>query len=403
MQITINVNVDDRILRVARGVFSKRTARAGAVVLAILGASLLVFGDAITKPNTFAAGEVVSAAEMNDNFDTVYAKVNTLDASVTSLQTVIGSLNASSSYWAYNAGALSYQGGYVGIGTGSPATALDVAGTVSATGLNVTGAAALGATTATGLTVSGATALGTTTATSVTASGNVTAAAFVGDGSGLTGMPPWTVSGGSMSYTGYVGVGTTTPAASLHIRGWELLKLQSVGWSGDYWRVMHVATDGTADYGLAFQRGTESYMVLGGPQPFVGSYFPKGNIGIGESAQGGFDLWLRDGPGASAQTWNTRSSIRYKEDVRPVDNALDKVMQLQGVEFTWKSTKAHSIGFVAEEAGKVVPELVTYEANGTDAIGMDYSKVTVLLVEALKTQEKRIAELEAKVAELSAR
>jgi hypothetical protein len=54
-----------------------------------------------------------------------------------------------------------------------------------------------------------------------------------------------------------------------------------------------------------------------------------------------------------------------------VDNALDKVMQLRGGEFTWKSIKAH-------------------------AIGMDYAKVTVLLVEALKTQEKKIAELEAR-------
>jgi hypothetical protein len=78
-------------------------------------------------------------------------------------------------------------------------------------------------------------------------------------------------------------------------------------------------------------------------------------------------------------------------------------MQLQGVEFTWISTKAHSIGFIAEEAGKVVPELVTYEENGKNAIGMDYGKVTVLLVEALKTQEKRIAELEAQLAELSKR
>ena len=92
-----------------------------------------------------------------------------------------------------------------------------------------------------------------------------------------------------------------------------------------------------------------------------------------------------------------------KVDIRPVDDALDKVMQLQGVEFTWKSTKAHSIGFIAEEAGKVVPELVTYEEIGTDAIGMDYGKVTALLVEALKTQEKRIAELEAKLAAFEAR
>lgn len=39
---------------------------------------------------------------------------------------------------------------------------------------------------------------------------------------------------------------------------------------------------------------------------------------------------------------------------------------------------------VAEEVGEVVPEIVAYEANGIDANGMDYSKLTPLLVEALK-------------------
>ena len=39
---------------------------------------------------------------------------------------------------------------------------------------------------------------------------------------------------------------------------------------------------------------------------------------------------------------------------------------------------------IAEEVGKVLPEIVVFEENGVDASGMDYSKITPLLVEAIK-------------------
>jgi archaellum component FlaC len=39
---------------------------------------------------------------------------------------------------------------------------------------------------------------------------------------------------------------------------------------------------------------------------------------------------------------------------------------------------------IAEEVGRVLPEIVDYEENGVDAVGMDYSKLTPLLVEAVK-------------------
>ena len=41
--------------------------------------------------------------------------------------------------------------------------------------------------------------------------------------------------------------------------------------------------------------------------------------------------------------------------------------------------------------GAVVPEVVTYEANGKDARGVDYSRLTALLIEAVKEQQKEIA------------
>jgi hypothetical protein len=48
---------------------------------------------------------------------------------------------------------------------------------------------------------------------------------------------------------------------------------------------------------------------------------------------------------------------------------------------------------IAEEVGRVLPEIVRYEQNGADAIGMDYGKVTPLLVEAVKDLKSEVDRL----------
>ena len=83
---------------------------------------------------------------------------------------------------------------------------------------------------------------------------------------------------------------------------------------------------------------------------------------------------------------------------------IETAKKLQGVEFTWKESGHKDFGFIAEEVGKVLPQLVSYEPGGKNAIGMDYSKITSLLVECVKqqqeqieTQEDRIKQLEKKL------
>jgi hypothetical protein len=47
---------------------------------------------------------------------------------------------------------------------------------------------------------------------------------------------------------------------------------------------------------------------------------------------------------------------------------------------------------IAEEVGQVVPEVVTFEANGKDAQGVDYSRLTAVLIGAVKEQQRQIQE-----------
>jgi hypothetical protein len=88
------------------------------------------------------------------------------------------------------------------------------------------------------------------------------------------------------------------------------------------------------------------------------------------------------------------SDIRLKENIVPLQKSLDKVLQLNGVSFTWKADpgKKQSIGFIAQEFEKVIPELVfTNETDGYK--GINYAEVSAVLVEAMKEQQKFIEEI----------
>lgn len=81
------------------------------------------------------------------------------------------------------------------------------------------------------------------------------------------------------------------------------------------------------------------------------------------------------------------SSIAYKENVTPIDNALDKVLQLVGVTYDRKdgSTKGEA-GLIKEEVEKVIPNIVSGD-------GINYTKLTAYLVEAIKELKDEIKQL----------
>ena len=110
-------------------------------------------------------------------------------------------------------------------------------------------------------------------------------------------------------------------------------------------------------------------------------------VGIGTTTPSNL-LTLGRGYGPSiADGWTTYSSRRWKTNIQTLHGALEKVERLRGVSYDLKANGQHEVGVIAEEVGAVVPELVTYEANGKDARGVDYSRLTALLIEATKEQQ----------------
>jgi hypothetical protein len=108
-----------------------------------------------------------------------------------------------------------------------------------------------------------------------------------------------------------------------------------------------------------------------------------------------------NGTAGGTNAWSSVSDARLKKNIVPIPNAIDKVMQLQGVNFEWidasNKTPGKHMGFVAQEAQKVVPEVVNTSGN---YLSMEYAPITALLVEALKEQQKMIEELKAEVEKL---
>ena len=99
----------------------------------------------------------------------------------------------------------------------------------------------------------------------------------------------------------------------------------------------------------------------------------------------------REGRGR-ANAWLTYSSRRWKENIVPIDNALEKISRLSGVYYDWKEDHggAHDIGFIAEDVAEVLPEVVNFAENGVDADSLDYARITALNLEGIKELKDRV-------------
>jgi hypothetical protein len=97
------------------------------------------------------------------------------------------------------------------------------------------------------------------------------------------------------------------------------------------------------------------------------------------------------------------SSRQLKENIRPIENALDAVKQLRGVRFDWKrevrAAGGTDLGFVAEEVAAVVSEAATYDGDH-NAIGVKYGNLVALAVEGIKAQQQQIEAQQQLIAEL---
>lgn len=120
-----------------------------------------------------------------------------------------------------------------------------------------------------------------------------------------------------------------------------------------------------------------------------------GNFLIGTLTDNGEKLYV-SGSIRATGTITANSDINLKKNLLKIENALEKVEQINGYTYEFKAddSKRHA-GVIAQEIQEILPEIVN---KGNDGIlGVEYGNISALLIEAIKEQQKKINELEVKL------
>ena len=121
-----------------------------------------------------------------------------------------------------------------------------------------------------------------------------------------------------------------------------------------------------------------------------GAVIVTGGVGIGGALNVGGDVVAY-----------ASSDERLKDNIELISNPIEKVQSLKGVTWNWNENADElqqslpNVGVIAQDVEKVLPQLVTDRDNGFK--GVDYAKLTGLLIEAIKEQQKQIDELKSKI------
>lgn len=121
--------------------------------------------------------------------------------------------------------------------------------------------------------------------------------------------------------------------------------------------------------------------------------FEDGNITIDPAGTttnaGNFNV-----TGAIVATGNITafSDIRLKENIKSIDNAMDKIVQIGGYTYTRSDLDdAQHVGVIAQEIQQVLPEAVVADDEGM--LSVAYGNLVALLIEGMKEQKKEIDSL----------
>lgn len=208
---------------------------------------------------------------------------------------------------------------------------------------------------------------------------------------------------------GKIGIGTTTPAQKLTVSdntSTDLI-LQVRNLSNGYGTNLFL--QGNNNDGAAYNSvisytfgGTRHWGIGGGGS--VGTCVidtngserlritSGGNLLLGTTSDNGERLYVSGSIRATGSI-TANSDISLKKNLLKIENALEKVEQINGYTYELKEddSKRHG-GVIAQEIDKVFPEIVNTGNNGL--MGVEYGNISALLIEAIKEQNTKIKNLE---------
>jgi hypothetical protein len=196
---------------------------------------------------------------------------------------------------------------------------------------------------------------------------------------------------------GKVGIGNFVPEYTLDVG--NRMRLRSGGDFNNTAGIWYNPTTNGTPFGFigAMDNNTLGFYGGGGANWSFVMNTNNGNVGIG-NAYPTQKLHV-EGNICHTGTIGACSDIRYKTNILPVSNALSAVLALTPIYYNWNKefkekafTADRQLGFSAQEIEKHFPEIVQTDAAGYKAV--DYSRMTPVLVEAMKEQQQLIDKLE---------
>ena len=123
-----------------------------------------------------------------------------------------------------------------------------------------------------------------------------------------------------------------------------------------------------------------------------------GNI-FGDTSSGGTAVFVN----SNGRLGTTTSSRRFKDSIKPMNQASEALFALKPVTFRYKKEvdpqRIPQFGLVAEEVEKVNPDLVVRDKQGK-AYSVRYEQVNTMLLNEFLKAHRKIQEQEATITEL---
>ena len=191
--------------------------------------------------------------------------------------------------------------------------------------------------------------------------------------------------------------------------GAELMRITSVGktlllgsttspWANSTRSLLELNNTGSVMLGLRISGNERAYFYHNNSNLYIENMLNPGSIYV-ISVSGGVYLT------AGGTSWTSNSDGRLKNINGNIENAVDKLMTLRAVNFSWKNDKSkkENLGLIAQDVEKVFPQVIDInklpskpnqeQEDETEYLGVRYQDLIPVLIKAIQEQQVQIDKL----------